>query len=95
MNLPVLSKDEGRPVLLVDGKPTLLFAGEAHNSSASSLTYMEEQVWPNVRGLHLNCLIVPVCWEFLEGGSKAGAAVVWPVEKRKQHLCPCLDEGGP
>lgn len=66
MNLPALSKDEGRPVLLVDGKPTLLFAGEAHNSSASSLAYMEEQVWPNVRGLHLNCLIVPVCWEFLE-----------------------------
>ena len=64
MNLPALSKDEGRPVLLVDGKPTLLFAGEAHNSSASSLAYMEEQVWPNVRGLHLNCLIVPVCWNF-------------------------------
>ena len=34
--IPTLSFEEGRPVLVIDGKPTLLFAGELHNSSASS-----------------------------------------------------------
>ncbi|MGI6256025.1 MAG: DUF5597 domain-containing protein [Acutalibacter sp.] len=64
--IPTISNYQGKPILYVDDKPLLLFGGEAHNSSASSLTYMEEQVWPNVRDLHLNCLIVPVSWEFLE-----------------------------
>ena len=66
MNIPALCRKEGRPVLVVDGKPMLLFAGEVHNSSASSLAYMEEQVWPNVRDLHCNSLIVPVSWELFE-----------------------------
>ena len=64
--IPAVSAYQGKPILFVDGKPTLLFAGEVHNSSASSLSYMEEQVWPHVRDLHLNSLVVPVSWEFLE-----------------------------
>lgn len=64
--IPAIGSYQGKPILFVDGKPMLLFAGEAHNSSASSLTYMEEQVWPNIRPLHLNCLIVPISWELLE-----------------------------
>ena len=64
--IPTLSFEEGRPVLLVDNKPTLLFAGELHNSSASSLEYMEREVWPHLLGLHLNAVIAPVCWEDLE-----------------------------
>lgn len=64
--IPTLSIEEGRPVLLVDNKPTLLFAGELHNSSASSLEYMEREIWPHLRGLHLNAVIAPVCWEDLE-----------------------------
>ena len=64
--IPAISLYQGKPILLVDGKPMLLFGGEAHNSSASSLTYMEEEVWPHIRDLRLNCLIVPVSWEFLE-----------------------------
>ena len=66
MNIPKLCKNEGCPVIVVDGKPMLLFAGEVHNSSASSLAYMAERVWPNVRDLHCNSLIVPVSWELLE-----------------------------
>lgn len=66
MDIPVLSYENGRPVLLIDGQPTLMFGGEIHNSSSSSLEYMEEKVWPAVRGLHLNSLVVPVTWEFLE-----------------------------
>lgn len=66
MNVPSLLQTPGCPILLVDGKPMLLFAGEVHNSSASNLAYMEESVWPYLRDLHLNCLVVPICWEFLE-----------------------------
>lgn len=52
--------------LLVDGAPFLVLGGEAHNSSASDVAYMDQKVWPNVRKLHLNTLIVPVYWELLE-----------------------------
>lgn len=65
-NIPTLSHKDGRPVLFIDNKPALLFAGELHNSSASSLEYMEKEVWPYLRGLHLNAVIAPVCWENLE-----------------------------
>ena len=65
--IPTLSFEEGRPVSCSStGKPTLLFAGELHNSSASSLAYLEREVWPHLRGLHLNAVIAPVCWEDLE-----------------------------
>lgn len=64
--IPTLSFEEGRPVLVIDGRPTLLFAGELHNSSASSLEYMEREVWLHLRELHLNAVIAPVCWESLE-----------------------------
>lgn len=52
--------------LLVDGKPFLALGGEVHNSSPSDAAYMEEHVWPNVRKLNLNTLIVPVFWELFE-----------------------------
>ena len=64
--IPTLSFEESCPVLVIDGKPALLFAGELHNSSASSLKYMEKEVWPHLRGLRLNAVIAPVCWESLE-----------------------------
>lgn len=66
MNRPSLTISSGKVTLLSDGKPYLIFGGEVCNSSASSLEYMEEAVWPNVRGLHLNTLVVPVSWELLE-----------------------------
>lgn len=46
--------------------PYIAFAGEIHNSSSSSLTYMSEQVWPFLKGLHLNTVIIPVYWEKIE-----------------------------
>ena len=64
--IPTLSYNDGRPTLMIDGNPTLLFAGELHNSSASSLDYMEKEVWPHLRDLHLNAVIAPVSWELLE-----------------------------
>src|ERR1700743_1619185 len=56
----------GNPVqLLVDGQPSLMLAGELHNSSSSSLQYMEP-VWPQLAGLHLNTVLAPVAWETIE-----------------------------
>ncbi len=52
--------------LMLDGKPYLILGGEACNSSPSSLAYMEENVLPHIRHLHLNTLLVPVSWELLE-----------------------------
>lgn len=66
MNIPRIARPDDRPVLMVNDEPILLFGGEIHNSSASDLGYMEREVWPHVRKLHLNSLIVPVAWEFLE-----------------------------
>ncbi len=41
-------------------------SGEIHNSSASSLQYMEHEVWPKLKDLHMNSVIVPLSWETLE-----------------------------
>lgn len=65
-NLPYMIGSGKNAVLMIDGKPTMLRSGEVHNSSASSLSYMDSHVWPAVRGRHLNCLIVPVYWECIE-----------------------------
>lgn len=63
----VVKKDEkGIPTLYVDGKPFFAYSGEIHNSSASSLSYMEGEVWPKLRGLNMNSVIVPVYWEVIE-----------------------------
>ena len=64
--LPCLEKTDGRWQLTVDGRPILLFSGELHNSSASSAEYMDEQVWPYLRPLHMNAVILPVYWQLLE-----------------------------
>ena len=52
--------------LLVDGKPFHARSGELHNSSASCPDYMEEHVWPALRGRNLNCIIAPIYWECTE-----------------------------
>lgn len=64
--IPEIRNENGIPTLFVKGEPFLAFAGEVHNSSASSLEYMEERVWNNIEGLNLNTLIVPVYWELVE-----------------------------
>lgn len=65
--LPQIKKDKnGRAAWLVDGKPYIALAGELHNSSSSSLRYMDERVWPALRPLHLNTVLLPVAWETVE-----------------------------
>lgn len=62
---PHMGRINGHPVLMVDGKPFILLAGEVHNSSSSSLAYME-QVWEKADALGMNCLLLPVTWELTE-----------------------------
>ncbi len=65
--LPEIRKDKlGRASFYVDGSPFIALAGELHNSSASSLRYMDETVWPALRPLHMNSVILPVAWESIE-----------------------------
>jgi hypothetical protein len=42
-----------------------MLSGELHNSSASSLTYMEP-IWDRMVELHLNTVIAPLYWELVE-----------------------------
>lgn len=52
--------------LYVDGKEFMILGGEIHNSSASSVGYMERKVWPFLKGLNMNTVIAPVYWETVE-----------------------------
>lgn len=63
--IPRMERVNRHPVLTVDGKPLILLAGEVHNSSSSSLEYME-QVWTQAKSLGMNCLLLPVTWELSE-----------------------------
>ena len=50
---------------VVDGEPFIMLSGELHNSSASSLAYMEP-IWDRMVTLHLNTVIAPLYWELVE-----------------------------
>lgn len=54
-----------RTILTVDNKPFIAIAGEVHNSSSSSVEYMED-VWKRAVELGLNTLLMPVTWELTE-----------------------------
>lgn len=65
--IPCLRENEnGIETLYVDGRPFLILGGELHNSSSSSPVYMEERVWPCLRALHLNTVLLAVAWESIE-----------------------------
>ncbi len=50
---------------MVDGKPFLMIGGELHNSSASSVEYMEP-IWPKLKAMNLNTVLAVVAWEQFE-----------------------------
>lgn len=63
--IPHLTKQGTSTQLIVDGKPFLMLAGELHNSSASSLEYMEP-MWDKLVALGLNTVLATVSWELVE-----------------------------
>ena len=51
MNLPVVKRDErGIATLYVNDRPFFMRSGEIHNSSASNAAFLEESLWPALRG---------------------------------------------
>lgn len=91
MNIPQIKNDNGIPTLYVKGEPFFALSGEIHNSSASSLEYMEQHVWNNLEGLNLNALIVPLYWETVEpeeGCFRFGLldGLIGQARKRNMHL---------
>lgn len=64
--IPYIHNDNGIPTLYVHGKPFFALGGELHNSSASNLDYMTKNVWPNLKGLNMNTVILPLYWETVE-----------------------------
>lgn len=64
--IPQIRTENGISTLYVKGEPFFALAGELHNSNSSSLEYMRQQVWPGLRGLHMNTLLVSLSWETIE-----------------------------
>ena len=64
-SLPHLQKMGSATQLIVDRKPFLILGGELHNSSSSSVEYMQP-VWPRLAAMHLNTVVLPVAWETIE-----------------------------
>jgi hypothetical protein len=62
---PHLAKRGEATQLIVDGKPYLILGAEIHNSSSSSLDYMEPE-WPRLAAMGLNTVLTPVSWELIE-----------------------------
>ena len=66
MSIPYVAHDQGGAYLVVHDKPFLPLGGELHNSSGSSLEYLERNVWPVLRPLGGNFYLTPAYWECME-----------------------------
>jgi len=64
-DIPHLARQGTATQLIVDGEPFVMLAGELHNSSASSLEYMEP-MWDKLVALNLNTVLATVTWELVE-----------------------------
>ncbi len=63
--IPYIETRNGHPVLMVNGKPFIMLAGEVHNSDSSSPKYMEK-IWDIAEDLGMNTLLLPATWEMTE-----------------------------
>ena len=63
--IPQLKNNGKTTQLIVHGKPFLMLAGEANNSSGSNITHMEKTM-KDLRESNLNSLLVSVSWEIVE-----------------------------
>jgi hypothetical protein len=55
----------GATQLQVNGIPFIVLAGELHNSSSSTVKYMNT-IWPKIKKLNLNTVLAAVSWEQIE-----------------------------
>lgn len=64
-DIPRLHTQHDATSLLVNNEPFLILGGELANSSASTASYMKP-VWPKLKSMNLNTVLVPVYWELIE-----------------------------
>jgi len=65
ITMPYLRRQGSTMQLIVEGKPFLVLGGELHNSSASSIAYMQP-IWERLVALNLNTVLAAVAWEQIE-----------------------------
>ena len=65
-HIPRLETVGAATQLIVDDAPFIVLGGQVHNSSSSSLAYMDSKVWDRVAALNCNTAILPVYWELIE-----------------------------
>lgn len=64
-DIPQLRHNGNTTQLFVDGKPFVLVSGELHNSSSSTISYLET-IWPKLKEIGLNSVIASISWEQFE-----------------------------
>lgn len=63
--IPHLAKSGNVTQLMVNNEPFIMIAGEVHNSSASTIEYMEP-LFPKLKAMNLNSVFVTTAWEQIE-----------------------------
>jgi hypothetical protein len=63
--IPYLQEKGASTQLIVAGRPYIMLGGQVHNSSSSSLEYMEP-IWDKLVSLKVNTAILPLSWELIE-----------------------------
>jgi beta-galactosidase GanA len=63
--IPYLAKQGNATQLVVEGGPFIVRGGELGNSTFTSVENMAP-VWPRLKALNLNTILVPVYWELIE-----------------------------
>lgn len=65
--IPSLQKSGQVTHMMVQGKPFLMIGGELHNSTSSSIDYMEKlDIWGTIEKAHYNTVIASASWELVE-----------------------------
>jgi hypothetical protein len=64
-DIPFLKKEGNHFQLMVNNKPVFILGGELGNSSAADTAEMNA-MWPHLREMGLNTVLVPVYWELME-----------------------------
>lgn len=63
--IPYLAEKGSATQLIVDNKPFLMIAGELHNSSSSTVEYMQP-IWKKLKDCHMNTVLAALTWEQFE-----------------------------
>jgi hypothetical protein len=63
--IPHLQKKGNKTQLIVEGNPFIMLGGELGNSSATTIENMQP-IWPKLKDMNLNTVLVPVYWELIE-----------------------------